>query len=554
MARARNELLRVPGAVIPGVLAPTIFFLGINGVFGALTHLRGFPTDNYPSFLVPVSMLQSAGFTGAAAGVNLARDIEQGRFDRLLVSPAPRWVLLSGSVLSASARSLIPATFVLGVALAVGADFPGVDGLLVAYAMVAAMAAVAACWGWWLALRFKTQSASPLMQAGMLAAIFLTPAYAPLALLEGWLEAVAQVNPVTHVLEAARQGFLGGVSWADTWPGILAAAGMLALLAACPARDAPNGTLTLRASKSPSGSFARTGWRASATACPSPTRRPSPEPLPVAVVLGLLLRGDRLAAVRLRPGAKGAGEPARRPSVRTASSATRSSGTGRSPGPGCPSTTSLSRGAFQTETIQPPLLAWAWRIAVGDPAEEPRIAAQMEWLAANRDLEGDGLLWIVQPDESGLDASPKFDPVWGWRANSRIGFPLLVRRNRRLGFDARRVRERGGPVLCEVARQHDVVALAAGDGPALGDAGAGRAALGRAPRRLRRRGAARRGAAAGPHLRGPGAAGPARPARGDRPPPGRGAPARTGASSSPRWRRPRSPPRSPHTSRKAATA
>ncbi len=109
-----------------------------------------------------------------------------------------------------------------------------------------------------------------------------------------------------------------------------------------------------------------------------------------------------------------------------------------------------SRHAFQTETIQPPLLAWAWRIAVGDPAAEPRIAAQIDWLAANRDLDGDGLLWILQPDESGLDASPKFDPVWGRRANTRVGFPCLVRRNRRLGFDARRVRDRGGPVLCEV--------------------------------------------------------------------------------------------------------
>ena len=108
-----------------------------------------------------------------------------------------------------------------------------------------------------------------------------------------------------------------------------------------------------------------------------------------------------------------------------------------------------SRHADQTGTIQPPLLAWAWSIAVGDPAAEPRIAAQAEWLAANRDLEGDGLLWIVQPDESGLDASPKFDPVWGRRANGRIGFPCLVRRNRRLGFDARRIDARGGPLLCE---------------------------------------------------------------------------------------------------------
>jgi hypothetical protein len=109
-----------------------------------------------------------------------------------------------------------------------------------------------------------------------------------------------------------------------------------------------------------------------------------------------------------------------------------------------------TRDSFTTATIQPPLLAWAWRIAVGDPGGEARIAAHVEWLSARRDLEGDGLLWIVQPDESGLDSSPKFDPVWGWRAHARVGFPLLVRRNRKLDWDARAVLGAGGPVLCEV--------------------------------------------------------------------------------------------------------
>ena len=109
-----------------------------------------------------------------------------------------------------------------------------------------------------------------------------------------------------------------------------------------------------------------------------------------------------------------------------------------------------SRHSFQTGTIQPPLLAWAWSLTVGDATAERGIGAQADWLLANRDLEGDGLLWIIQPDESGLDASPKFDPVWGWRANGRIGFPLLVHRNRRHGFDARRIAGAGGPVLCEV--------------------------------------------------------------------------------------------------------
>jgi hypothetical protein len=110
----------------------------------------------------------------------------------------------------------------------------------------------------------------------------------------------------------------------------------------------------------------------------------------------------------------------------------------------------VSRDAANTSTIQPPLLAWAWRIAVGDPAGEERIARHHRWLEANRDLDGDGLLWIVQPDESGLDSSPKFDSLWGRRAHANLLFPLLIHRNRKLGWDARRILEDGGPVVCEV--------------------------------------------------------------------------------------------------------
>ncbi|MEK6272083.1 MAG: ABC transporter permease [Actinomycetota bacterium] len=232
IGRAANELLRVPGAAIPGVLAPTIFFLGITAVFGNLTLLPGFTTDTYQSFVIPVSLLQGAGFTGAATGVNLARDIEQGWFDRLLVSPAPRPVLLAGLVLSASLRSLVPATMLLTVGFSIGVDWPGLDGLAIALLLVTGMGTVAALWGVTIALRFKSQSAAPLMQAGAFVFILTTTAYAPLDLLQGWLQDVASINPVTQIVEAARQGFVGGVGWGDTWPGLLALAGLLALLSA----------------------------------------------------------------------------------------------------------------------------------------------------------------------------------------------------------------------------------------------------------------------------------------------------------------------------------
>jgi len=71
----------------------------------------------------------------------------------------------------------------------------------------------------------------------------------------------------------------------------------------------------------------------------------------------------------------------------------------------------ISRDAEMTSSIQPPALAWAWSIAVGDTAAEPRIAKHYDWLAEHRDLDGDGLIWIVQADESGLDASPQFDVI-----------------------------------------------------------------------------------------------------------------------------------------------
>ncbi len=230
--RALNEILRVPAGALPGVLAPTIFMLGLSAVFARAAQLPGFAAADFRTFIVPVGLLQGAGFTGAATGVNLARDIEQGWFDRLLVAPVPRPTLLAGLVLSASLRALLPGTFLLTVALALGVRWPGIDGLLIAYALMMGMAAAMACFAITIALRFRTQQAAPLMQVGNFIASLFTTSYAPKALLAGWLAAIATVNPVTYVLAGVRQGFLGQVTWGDTWPAVASLAAVLAVLGA----------------------------------------------------------------------------------------------------------------------------------------------------------------------------------------------------------------------------------------------------------------------------------------------------------------------------------
>jgi ABC-type multidrug transport system permease subunit len=231
--RSLNEVLRVRGALLPATIAPVVFMLGITGQFGRLTGLEGFPTDSYISWIVPLSCLQGAGFAGAATGSNLARDIEQGWFDRLLVSPVPRPLLLVGPILGAITRSLVPATVVLFVGLLIGAELTGgVLGLLALYFACAAFCACAALWGIFMAVTFRTQQAGPLMQQGVFLAVFLSTAYTPEVLLQGWLAEVAPYNPVTYVLEMARQATVVGLepSLAHTLPGLAALAGLATFL------------------------------------------------------------------------------------------------------------------------------------------------------------------------------------------------------------------------------------------------------------------------------------------------------------------------------------
>ena len=226
MRRAINEVIRVPGAAIPGVLAPTLFLLGLTAVFGKLTLLPGFSTSDFMAFILPVSVMQSATFSGAATGVNLARDIEQGWFDRLYVSPISRRALLAGHVFSASLRALMPITAVIAIALIFGVDLEGVDSLLLAVALAGAFAAAIACYAVVLALRFKTQQAAPLMLAGSFMMVLFTTSYAPLDLLTGWFQEVARYNPVRFILEGVRQMSVYGVDWGHTWKALLALAGL----------------------------------------------------------------------------------------------------------------------------------------------------------------------------------------------------------------------------------------------------------------------------------------------------------------------------------------
>ena len=96
-------------------------------------------------------------------------------------------------------------------------------------------------------------------------------------------------------------------------------------------------------------------------------------------------------------------------------------------------------GCSATSTVQTPLIALAWELVAASSADdEPGFGSEgvaqlrlhYDWLARERDPDGDGLLTTIHPDESGLDDSPKYDSVYRWMRHDSPGHVWLIERSR----------------------------------------------------------------------------------------------------------------------------
>lgn len=223
---------RLPSTFIPSLIMPVFFTIVFSQAFAGIALLPGFPAQDTIDWFVPTSAMMGAAFAGVTTGMGVARDLEIAFYERFLASPAPRSSLLGGALAAAAVRALFPVTLVLLVGALLGAHLQGgIAGVGILVVAGIGVSVSAAAWSLGIALRLKTLQAAPLMQVGVFLTIFLSTAQMPLDLLTGWLKTVATYNPMTYILQLARQGFLEtGISWGDTWPGLLAIGGLLVVL------------------------------------------------------------------------------------------------------------------------------------------------------------------------------------------------------------------------------------------------------------------------------------------------------------------------------------
>jgi ABC-2 type transport system permease protein len=204
-------LRKNPSLFLPPMLFPLINFTAFAGGLSRLRRVPGFEYHGgYTAWVFVFVLLQSAAFGGVFTGFGIARDFERGFARRLLLAARHRSGIVWGYALAALVRWSMVAVLLTVVALAVhmqvggdGIDLFGLYGLAVIVNLCAAL------WACGVAMRLRSLQAGPIMQTPVFIILFLSPVYVPLALLTGWIHAIAKLNPLTYVLSAGR-GFLSG--------------------------------------------------------------------------------------------------------------------------------------------------------------------------------------------------------------------------------------------------------------------------------------------------------------------------------------------------------
>ena len=200
-----------PSILVPSLLFPLFFFTAFAGGLSRISDVPGFDFPaGYTAFQFVFVFLQSAAFGGIFNGFAIARDFESGFARRLLLAAPQRTGIIAGYALVALVRWAATASVVFAVALISGMEVLGDPAELFALVLLGLLVNVAALfWAAGVAMRFRTLQAGPLMQVPVFLTLFLAPVYVPLELLDGWIHAVASVNPATFLLEAGRGLFAG---------------------------------------------------------------------------------------------------------------------------------------------------------------------------------------------------------------------------------------------------------------------------------------------------------------------------------------------------------
>jgi ABC-2 type transport system permease protein len=227
-ARHVRALLREPAWIGITLTTPIIWLLLFGSLFERAVDIPGFGGGDYTDFFTPGVVVMTAFFSAAWGGMSMIQDIDRGVIDRFLGTPVKRSALIVGRLGQGAITIAIQSLIIVGLALLVGAGFAngplGVIGMI-AIGVLLGLTVGALSYGLALVVR-KEETLIGAINVLLFPLTFISTAFMPGALIPGWMQTAADLNPVNWAVEAARIAAMG-----DDWAKLAAYTGALIVLA-----------------------------------------------------------------------------------------------------------------------------------------------------------------------------------------------------------------------------------------------------------------------------------------------------------------------------------
>jgi ABC-2 type transport system permease protein len=200
--------VRLPQLLVFSTIQPVMFVLLFAFVFGGAINTPGV---DYINFLIPGILIQSVVFGSSMTSIGLAEDLEKGMIDRFRSLPMARGAVMAGRTLADTIRNTFVAFLMLGVGMAIGFRYQ--DGLLKALAAIALVVLFGYSFSWISAfIGLTTRNPETAQIAGFIwvfPMVFASSVFVPVETMPTWLQAFAEVQPISVTADTVRALMLG---------------------------------------------------------------------------------------------------------------------------------------------------------------------------------------------------------------------------------------------------------------------------------------------------------------------------------------------------------
>jgi ABC transporter DrrB family efflux protein len=229
MVAAWRNLLRIPrqpDLLLSFTVQPIMFLLLFAYVFGGAIKTPGY---DYIDFLLPGIIAQSMTFGGFVTAIGLTDDLRKGLIDRFRSLPMARSAVLAGRTLADVVTNAFQLGLMLVVGLIIGFAFDASVPKIIGGILLMLLFGYAFSWVFaFIGLRSASpESAQALGFIAIFPLTFASSAFAPPDSMPKALEAFAEANPFSTIVDALRHLWLGAPAGNDVWAAVAWSVGLV---------------------------------------------------------------------------------------------------------------------------------------------------------------------------------------------------------------------------------------------------------------------------------------------------------------------------------------